>query len=494
MKKRVSINMFFSLVLQLVTIASGLIVPRLILGAFGSEVNGLVSSINQLLNYITILEGGVSSVMMASLYKPLIEHDEEKVSSLVKTISGFFRKLTLVFVIYTVVLGIVYPLIFDISFSWAYVFALTLILSLNRIIQYTFSITLKLLLDADNKVYITAIVQIICIVFNTGLVYVGLLIYPDIHLVKLITAAVFLLQPLGYHLYVKRNYRIKSDCPKNEKAISQRWDGFGINLAAFVHSNTDVVVLTAFTDLLTVSVYSVYHLVFNGIKTVIGAVFNGMIPTLGKLLAKGDRKELESYYSAYEFFAFSLSAICFTLGANLIVPFVEIYTKRITDANYYQPVFALVMIAAEFFYCIRSPYLNLAYQSGHFKDISKYAYIEAVVNILTSIALVYFLGIVGVAIGTLVANIYRTIVQVVFSKKILDRKYTIFLHYTFVYLVMAVVTYYITHLFIRFEICGVGSFLAYSFISLILTMIVYMIMTGVFYRNKLMSMIKTIRH
>ena len=57
MDKTTRINMIFSIVLQIVTIISGFIIPRQILLAFGSEVNGLVNSITQFLNYIILIEG-----------------------------------------------------------------------------------------------------------------------------------------------------------------------------------------------------------------------------------------------------------------------------------------------------------------------------------------------------------------------------------------------------------------------------------------------------
>ena len=64
-------NAISSLALQLATIAQGLILPKLILGAFGSEVNGLVSSITQFLSFISLLEGGLGAVVLAELYGPI---------------------------------------------------------------------------------------------------------------------------------------------------------------------------------------------------------------------------------------------------------------------------------------------------------------------------------------------------------------------------------------------------------------------------------------
>ena len=94
MKKRITIsNTFFSLILQIVTIISGFIIPRLLLKTFGSEVNGLVSSLNQFLNYITLIEGGITAVILANLYKPLAEKNMEKINGIVAVTNQFFKKI-----------------------------------------------------------------------------------------------------------------------------------------------------------------------------------------------------------------------------------------------------------------------------------------------------------------------------------------------------------------------------------------------------------------
>ena len=148
------INMITTLVLQVCVITSGFIIPRLILGQFGSTVNGLVSSIIQFLSYITLVEGGLSGVIMASLYKPLVDKDNQKISSIIKTSSNFYKRVGFVFIIYTLIVGVVYPLIFGAGFSFVYVFALTIIMSFSLLIQYMFSLSARLFLSADKKIYI----------------------------------------------------------------------------------------------------------------------------------------------------------------------------------------------------------------------------------------------------------------------------------------------------------------------------------------------------
>lgn len=54
--KKAIINIVVSIFQQLITILCGLVLPRAIIGQYGSNVNGLISSITQFLAYIALLE------------------------------------------------------------------------------------------------------------------------------------------------------------------------------------------------------------------------------------------------------------------------------------------------------------------------------------------------------------------------------------------------------------------------------------------------------
>ena len=129
--KETLLNMLSGLVLQIFTIISGFILPKIVLSFFGSEVNGLVSSLNQFLSYIALVEGGVTSVIIANLYKPLVEKDRKKLSSIMVTANKFYRKIGFIFIVYTLILASLYPIFFNINFGYLYVFSLTLILSVK---------------------------------------------------------------------------------------------------------------------------------------------------------------------------------------------------------------------------------------------------------------------------------------------------------------------------------------------------------------------------
>ena len=416
MKNTIKLNISLSVVSQIVTLISGLIIPRLIIMSFGSEVNGLVSSLNQFLNYITLLEGGLGSVVLANMYRPLVDNDKEKLSGVIKSSDIFFKRIGLIFALYCVILGVIYPLLKKTSFSWIYVFSLTIILGVTLFTQFFFSITFKLLLRADNRLYVSLIVQII----SSIIIFIGTIIvikyFPSIHIVKAIGAGIYLIQPIIYSHYIHNNYEIDYKCEPDKEAMSQRWDCIGQNTAYFIHNNTDIVILTIFSNLLYVSVYSVHMLAINGIKSLIMTFSNVLNPVLGHSIAKEDKIEINKSLDTFEFIMSSVATISFGCCIVLLTPFVSLYTSGVNDTSYYFPAFAIIISLSEYIYCIRDPYISVAYAAGQFKETARSAYLEALINIFLSIILVRYFGLLGVAIGTLCGMFYRMIYQIIYIK------------------------------------------------------------------------------
>lgn len=399
MKSKVTlINIISSLTLQVVTVISGFIIPKIILTNFGSSVNGLVSSLNQFLSYITLIEGGITGVVLANLYKPLVDHDNKKISAVLVTAKKFFNKIGYLFIAYSIGVAVVYPILSKEGFSWSFVASLTVVLSLNLLIQYLFSLSFRVLLQADKKLYVISFTQIVITVCNIACAFFSVKIYPSIHLLKLLTGLLYIIQPLVYGYFVKKHYSINWGTEPDDNLLKERWNGFAINCAAFIHNSTDITILTIFTNLATVSIYGVYTLVTNGLNGLFAAVFRAIAPTVGQAYAKGDEHELNKKLDLFEFITFISVYFCFTLSGLLITPFVQLYTNGITDVDYIQPIFGVLIVMAEGLYLIKEPHLDLSYSANKFKELSVPAFVEAGINILVSIILVHKLGLIGVAI------------------------------------------------------------------------------------------------
>lgn len=402
-------NIITSLLQQVVTVICGLIVPRAIIGSFGSSVNGLVSSITQFLGYITLLEAGIGPVIKSALYKPIAKKDKTQIEKILKASQRFFRVISGIFIIYLIALCFVYPLIVSTEFETGYTVSLIIIIAISTFTEYFFGMVYRLYLQAEQKTYITSTIQILTTILNAILVVLLIKFGANIQVVKLGSAFVFVLRPIIQNIYVKKKYNIDFKEIKEKYELKQKWDGLAQHIASVVHNNTDIAILTIFTTTVEVSVYSVYLYVVSGVKNMVQALTGGVDASFGDMIAKGEQENLNRSFKTYELFYFTLITIVYIITLVMILPFVKVYTQGITDANYYRPTFAILITVAELMWSIRLPYSSVTLAAGHFKQTNKGAWVEVFSNLIISIVLVFKFGMVGVAIGTLVAMTIRTI-------------------------------------------------------------------------------------
>ena len=405
--KKAIYNILTNLIMQAVAIVYGFIVPKVIISYFGSDVNGLITSITRFLAYITLLESGFGPVIRSMLYKPLAQKDNKTVASILKTSEKFFRRIALIFILYIIVLCFVFPIIAKTDFDAVFTVSLVIIIAISTFAEYYFGMAYKLFLRAEQKTYVVSIIQTVTYILSIIAVVIMALAGANVLVIKLVTGIIFVLRPLLQNLYVKKKYNLDFRDASSDYPIKQKWDGLSQHIAAIIHNNTDVVVLTFFTSLAEVSVYSVYYMVVNGVNKVIQSFDNGLDASFGDMIAKGEDDNLRKKFSTYELLYMMVVTSIFTTTLLLITPFVQLYTSGIVDVDYSRPVFGYLLVISEFIWAIRLPYNSITLAAGHFKETRRGAWLEAGINIILSVVLVFNFGLIGVAIGTVVAMLVR---------------------------------------------------------------------------------------
>lgn len=420
--KKALINIISSIILQMIAIASGLIIPRLIIGTYGSNVNALITSITRFLGLITLLEVGFGPVIQTSLYKPIASKDVNTIARILKASEKIFRVISYLFIIYILVLCCIFPIVVNNTLSTCFTVSLIIIISISIFAEYFFGMTYRLFLQAEQKSYVIYFIQIGTMLLNTAVVVVLIKLGASIQIVKLAGSLIFVLRPILQNLYVKKKYNISFKGVNDNYIIKQKWDALAQHIAYVIHCNADVAILTLHGNLIEVSVYSVYIMIIESVKNVVKSFVRGVDAAFGDMIAKDERENLNRNFKIYEAFYFTVTTIVFSAALFLIIPFVSIYTKGINDANYIRPTFASLMVIAELIYLLRQPYNDLVKVAGHFKQTQVGAWFEAISNITISFILVWKYGIIGVAIGTIIAMFVRTIEFVCYtSKHILKR-------------------------------------------------------------------------
>ncbi|CDE13471.1 lipopolysaccharide biosynthesis protein [Ruminococcus sp. CAG:330] len=491
--KKLALNTITSLGLQVVNVICGFILPRLILESFGSDVNGLVNSITQFLGVITLLDLGVGAVVQSALYKPLAENDTDMISKIYVSANKFFRRLAEILLVYVVLLMIFYPMLVNKSFGHMYTALLIAAICISSFAQYYFGIVNSLLLNADQRGYIQYTAQIITLILNTIACYVVIKLGASIQIVKLTTSLIFLLRPFFLVLYVKKHYAINRKITYTEEPIKQKWNGMAQHFAAYVLSGTDNIVLTLFSSLANVSIYSVYYLAIAGVRSALLSMTNGFQSLIGEMLAKKETAKLNNFFGYVEWFLHTGTTLVFGCTGVLLVNFVRVYTNGIHDADYIQPLFAVLITIANAGHCLRLPYNILILAAGHYKQTQSNYIVAMILNIVVSIATVKIWGLVGVSIGTLVAMAYQTVWMARYdSKNIICWPFKNFLKQCGVDVITVIVASLATFKIPMLSVSYVSWFLLAIEVFAV-WLVIAILINSVFYRERVLSMFRRVK-
>ena len=491
-------NLGLQIVLYFATFIFGIVISRIVLLIYGSEINGLISSINQFISYINLVELGLTSSAVYALYKPLADGNNNLVNDVLSATRSYYRKTGYVFLSLVGVLCLTYPLFTATEVTTPLETAyLVLVLGATGVINYFISAKYRILLIADQKQYILALISILSLVLNTLFVYVfGYLLHYPITILRTICILTSLIPAIIITLYAKYTYKdIKFDNRKvSTDLIKDRYVVFVNEIAGNLHFGSPVVILTFVVNLLEVSVYSVYNVVCNGISNLLNCIVIPISSSIGSLLAKKDYNTFKRVYNEFEAPFYILSAAVFALSLKVVLPFVLIYTNGVQDVNYNRPTLLVLFIINMFICNLYNPHAILVRATGSFKEVQPQTLIQATITVLLGIPLSFMLGIRGIVVASICANLYRSIAMIHFFNRRLpgvESKKTAFS------IILSVFTFIIILITLRFSdgILGAecNSFIAwfvYSMKSAIISLFVAIFILILFQRNTVYSLFK----
>lgn len=415
-------NVIFGLLNQFITIAFGLILPRMFIMSYGSEVNGLISSVNQLFVYVALLEAGVGTASLQALYKTIAAKDNDATNGVLSATHHFYKRTGIYYFIAVLVLSFGYPLVVSSSIPFWTVFFVIFFHGMGGVVNYFFQGMFRIFLRAEGKNYLLSNLSTAVYIATSFLKILFISLGFSIVLIQVAYFVVTVLQMLFIVFYIKKNYKwINLSVAPNKQAISAKNAVMIHQIANLVFSNTDILILTLIDGLKSVSVYTLYNSFFTMLKSVLFSFLDGLQYALGQTF-NSDFKKFKKLQDLFEANYITLTFLLYSIMYVLITPFIKLYTSGINDANYIDFWIPLLFTLVFLLQGARGPMQLVSEYACHFKQTRGQAIIEMIVNLSVSIVGVYFLGIYGVLLGTIAALLYRANAIIIYvNKKILDR-------------------------------------------------------------------------
>lgn len=404
---------------QVVVLVCGLILPPLLISQYGSEVNGLLNLVKQLMSYFGIVCLGLGVSAQVALYKPIADNDWKAINAILAAAKHFYNVSGALFAGLIFLSSAIVPFVVDSTIPTLDIVLVILITGIGSISEYVVISKYKVFLSANQKQYINSRITAEGILLNTIVSVLLIKCNCSIIIIQLGSSIVYVLRLLYTIRYVKKNYPLISFSAEKPflETMQNRWSAFSYQLSHMIINLSPMIIVSIAASLSDASVFSVYFMVFSSLAMVAGIFSSGLQAPFGDILAKDETETLKNAFSSFEFLYTLVLSICFCCGMLLMITFVGSYIHNDDGVDYIRHWFSFFMCISFFVTNFRIPFTTLVEAKGLFKVNNKYNLWEAIAFIASAIPMVYYWGIIGIAVAGVATGLPRTLHYIIYCRR-----------------------------------------------------------------------------
>lgn len=479
-RKKVVKNLLSEILPQLFIMILGLIRSKFYLDYLGGNTVGLVNLFNQIVGYLSLVEGGIGQAVIYKLYKPTKENNFQKIVEIRNGVQNIFKKIIFIIISLAVVCGLIIPfLIKDNEYSTMYIVINFLLYAVSEIILYT-TVFERSIYVATEKAYKVNYTIKTSLIIKYLLQIVLAMVIKNITVIFATLILIGLVENAIIKIIAKKDFNNLPETKVQDKSVLADVKNLIVHkIGGLIATNIDIVLISKFIGLGKVLIYSTYLMYLNALVSLTNKISRAMVGTIGNILIEDKEKAYNTFvkFNGLVFFV----AVTFSGVFNLFINyFIQLfYNGKVVTSIITSTLFTIILAYS----IIRIPLITYSEGAGLFKETRICPILESVINLILSIILVNIIGINGCLIGTIVSLVVSEyfIKPNILYKKLFngDTKQYYIMNIKFIFLIIL----HIVLSCIASEYLKINSMLifliylsAYVIISVVVNLIIYKLM------------------
>lgn len=401
-------NSLAGLSYYVMTIVLGILNRKAVIGILGIEYQGINGLFGNVLSMLSIAELGIGTAIIYHLYRPLCEGDLPAVKALMQ----FYKKCYLAVAAVIVLCGLLLiPFLKWIVTDNTTAFPLPVIyiwFLLDSAVSYLFTYKRSILI-ADQKNYLVAGCDLLY-QFAVKLGQIAVLWLTGHFILYLAMMALCRLVENLFINYLSNRYypflRERDKLPLDREVledIRQKVKGTIFHkIGSFIVLGTDNILISRFLGLAAVGIYSNYFLIINAVKSICSQIITAATASVGHMLAEEDEEKNYRIYTELQL----LNGMLINCGATGVFCVATPVIALIFGEDYVVSEFTLFVLSCNFYVQgMRTVFQIFKETAGILYEDRYVPVVESAINIGASLALLYYFGLAGVFMGTILSSV-----------------------------------------------------------------------------------------
>lgn len=388
----------------------GLLIPFVIRTIFihtlGLEYLGLSSLFSSVLQVLNLMELGVGSALVFSMYKPIAEDDTQKICALMRLYRTYYRIIGLVVCMVGLSVIPFLPRLIkndppaDINIFVVYCMSLA-----GTVLSYWLFAYRNCLFQAHQRTDILNVLNIIMTLLSSVVQIVFLLVFRNYYLYlsvsivnpilsNIITA---LLSKRYYPQYVPVGSLSKEEVHSINKKVSSL---FTAKLGTTIHRSFDTIVVSAFLGLSTLAIFQNYNYIITSVTGLVMVLYSAAQAGVGNFLISSSKESKRDLLYKFQFLTMLIATVCSCCLINLYQPFMKLWVGETYLLDFSLVILFTLSFVVDMF---MRPLLMFKDSGGMWNEDRFRPLVAALTNLALNIATVKWLGLYGVIASTIVS-------------------------------------------------------------------------------------------
>lgn len=448
--KNATKNIVFGTILKIYQIIVPFLIRTAMIYLLGVEYVGLNSLFTSVLQVLNLVELGIGSAMVFSMYKPIAKDDKTTICALMKLYKIYYR------IIGAVILGvglIICPFIpklirgnvpADMNVYILYILNL-----FATVLSYWLFAYKNCLLQAHQR---TDVVSKITLVINTiqyVVQFLLLFIFKNyyFYVITLLIgqAAINIVTAIVVNK-IYPEYKAQGKLSKNSiHDINNRVkDLFTAKIGSVVVNSADSIIISSFLGLTALAIYQNYYYIITAVIGIVSVIFNSCTAGIGNSIIVESKEKNYNDLKKFTFIISWIAGFCICALLCLFQTFMEIWVGKDLMLEFS----AVICFCCYYFvYEINSLLILYKDAAGIWHKDRFRPLITALTNLVLNLILVNFIGIYGVLLSTVISTLligFPWLVRNLFSEifHISPKEYLYkLLKYVIIVIITAIITY-----------------------------------------------------
>lgn len=421
--KKVVYNILTAALNMIVVQVVSLVVSVKVLEVYGADFHGLNSILSNIMVWVLLLEGGLTTATTVALYKPYMQGDKTRCNSIVSASRRQFEKVGLMIFIIGALIAFLYPLIIKSDIPYWDICLMFLIMSFSTAFGVYYTRKYSVMYSVTQNEYISQLIGIGISLAGSIIIYFIAISGAHYLWVRVMYMFVTIATGIVIAIIIRKKYRFLNykESPDME-SISGTRHVVAQKLTSVVRRSAPAIFISVFDTTVAASIYAVNMYGYNFVNSIMGNVLNSTQSGIGQVVAEKSQKEIYEVYRQFEFVMITIVVWLMASAMAVMIPFVGIYTKNVQGVEYISYFLWIILPLNYAMQVIHLPSGVMINMYAKFKEDKNFQVLSMIVMLIVMLAGGYFWGLNGIIIGATAGSLMLAVQEIHFARKYLLKK------------------------------------------------------------------------